>query len=337
MRIGSGEHTYEWVEDWARIPDTESARTGWAHSGVAVSSTGDVFTFHQGEPAMLAFNQRGELARSWRGEVGAAHAITLVRERDMEYLWLADNGARRAPAAGYEYQPWDRGSQAIKTGLDGRTMMRLERPDLPVYREGRYSVTSVAVFEERFGGNGDIWVADGYGQSYVHRYDRTGRYLGSINGEEGRAGAFKTPHAVFVDVRKPDPELYVADRSNRRVQVYDLDGRFKRSFGEDFMTSPSAFVVDGDHLVIAELRARLTVVDGADRLVCYLGENEAACQVPGWPNNKNAAGEPVRNAQLTPGKFNSPHGLGIDARGNLYVSEWLIGGRTIKLAKVSGI
>jgi hypothetical protein len=333
MQVGTGEHTYVWQEDWAQIPDTESARSGWAHSGVAVTSAGDVITFHPGDPVLLVFGADGRLKRRVESQAGAAHGICLVQEPGAEYLWVADNGAKRAPTAGYEYQP-ARGPQVLKLDLDGRTVQHIEKPDLPAYAEGKYSPTSVAVVEERFGGNGDVWVADGYGSHYVHRYGATGEYLGSINGEEGGAGKFTCPHAVYVDRRRSEPELYVADRGNRRVQVYDLDGTWKRSFGEAFLTTPSGFAADGDHLVVAELRARLTVLDGEDGLICHLGENEAVCAVPGWPNEKNAEGQAVRTSHLQPGKYNSPHGMATDPQGNVFVAEWLIGGRFVRLEKV---
>ncbi len=69
--------------------------------------------------------------------------------------------------------------------------------------------------------------------------------------------------------------------------MYDLDGGFKRVFGSDFLISPSGFAVDGNRLIIAELRARLTVLDADDRPVCYLGSNEEVCDVDGWPNNRD--------------------------------------------------
>ena len=200
-----------------------------------------------------------------------------------------------------------------------------------MYQEGNYSPTFVAVNEERHGGNGDVWVTDGYGESHVHRFSKSGEYLGSINGDEGRAGRFNCPHGIFIDRRRGDGELYVADRTNHRVQVYDLEGRFKRAFGSEFLSSPSGFVTHGDLMVVAKLRARLAVLDKDDNLLCYLGDNEQVCSVGGWPNNRNAGGELVPTAHLEPGKFNSPHGMAVDGQGNLYVAEWLIGGRFIKL------
>ncbi len=213
----------------------------------------------------------------------------------------------------------------VKTDLEGRRIFSLTQPDLSAYRPGNYCPTSVAVAEEGLGGNGDVWVADGYGQSYVHRFDREGRYLSSINGEEGQAGAFNCPHGIWIDRRKPQAELYIADRGNRQIQVYDLEGKFKRTFGSEFLTSPSAFAVVGELLIVAELRARLAVLDLADNLVGYLGDNSSVAEVDGWPNVPSHLNEP--------GKFNSPHGIATDVEGNICVAEWLIGGRFTKLVK----
>ena len=334
MQIGSAGNTYDWVEGWAALPETESARTGFAHHGVVVTRSGEIVTYHQGDPTIMVLDREGNLLRSWDIPLTDAHGMTLVEENGTEYLWIADNGAKRQASLGYDYPPGPRKGQVLKTTLDGETLMSLDRPDLEVYREQEYSPTWVAVNEERHGGNGDVWVADGYGASYVHRYDKSGSYLESLNGEEGNAGAFDCPHAIFVDRRRGEPELYVADRSNSRVQVYDMDGGFKRAFGSDFLTSPTGFATHGDQLIVAEFRARLAILDANDGLVCYLGDNEQVCDVAGWPNNQNAAGEVVPTSLLEPGKFNSPHGMAVDADGNIYVAECLIGGRFTKLAKV---
>lgn len=148
---------------------------------------------------------------------------------------------------------------------------------------------------------------------------------------------FDCPHGIFIDRRKGDPELYVADRTNHRVRVYDMEGRFKRSFGDDFLSSPSGFVTDGDLMVIAELRARLAVIGRDDNLVCYLGDNEGVCSKDGWPNGENQDGEVIPTGLLQPGLFNSPHGMAVDKQGNLFVAEWLIGGRFTKLENLRSL
>ncbi len=332
MRVGSEEHPYDWIDDWAKIPESDSSRMGWAHAGIVVTESGNVMTCHPGDPVVMTFDGDGNLLSSWQGDFADAHGITLVNEGGVEFLWIADNGSKRSHSHGYEYPPGESPvpGKAFKTTLDGDTVMSLEMPPLPVYEDTRYSPTTVAVNEERFGGNGDVWVGDGYGASYVHRYTRDGEYVASINGEEG-AGAFNCPHGIFIDRRKSEPELYVADRANARVQVYDMEGGFKRSFGTGFLTTPSGFVTHGDLMVIAELRARLAVTDLNDELLTYLGQNEQVCDVEGWPNNTSDDGRTIPTSLLETGKFNSPHGLAVDADGNLFVAEWLIGGRVIRL------
>ena len=310
MRIGTGEHSYEWIEEWAEIPDSESARSGFSHTGVIVTGAQHVVTFHPRDRALLEFDRDGRLLGSWDVGVENAHDIVLVEDAGAEFLWLADNLS----------------GQVIKTSMNGGTVMSISRPDYPVYREGKYSPTSLAVDERKFGGSGDIWVTDGYGSYYVHRYTQSGEYVGSINGEDGGGGRFVNPHGIRIDRRGRDPELYVADRGNGQVQVYDLDGAFKRVFGTDYLYRPCSFTTVGENLVVVEHRAgRLTVLDRNDDLVCYLGENPGVEDIPGYPN--------VGREHIHPGKFSSPHGVAADADGNLYVIEWMVGGRTIRLVR----
>jgi len=337
MKVGSGDYTYEWIDDWAKVPDSDTARLGWSHHGIVASETGDLITYHQEDGTVLRFDREGNLKGSWQGWFADAHGMTLVKEGDTEYLWIVDNGRKRLSTDGYVYPEGGptgpiRG-QAVKTTLDGKEVMSLDMLAISIYDEGDYMPTWAAVNEERCGGNGDIWVADGYGQHHVHRYDKSGNYVASINGTEGTAGAFNTPHVIYFDFRKDEPELYVADRSNGRVQVYDADGNFKRVFGEDFMTSPSGFATHGDNMVVAELKACVLVLDIDDNLLTYLGGDVAIADTEGWPNDLDSDGTPIRPATLTPGKFNSPHGMTVDSDGNIYVAEWLVGGRHVKLAK----
>ena len=309
--VGPSKVRYTWAEHWVRIPQTPSGQVDGRTHGIAVGQQGQIVLFHQADPAVVIYSPEGEVSAAWGDRFPGAHGLTLVNEEGEDFLWLADTKT----------------GEVVKTTLDGRTVLKIQRPALSIYENGKYAPTWVAVHEERHGGNGDIWVTDGYGTSYIHCYDKAGHYLDSINGSEGDAGAFKCPHSIFLDTRKATPELYIADRGNRRVQVYDVEGNYLRVFGADFLTSPCAFAVSGERLIIPELRARVAVLDGQDRLLGYLGENEAVCDRQGWPNHPDAL--------IHPGKFNSPHGVAADAQGNLYVTEWIIGGRITKLAPAS--
>lgn len=326
--------SYIWHEPWAAVPDPAAAREGWSHPGVAVTPAGEIVTIHPARPEVLFFSPEGRLLRSWMAPVVEGHGLAVTHEDGTPSLWIADPGSKRMGAP--TYAPHVEAGQVLKLTLDGEVVLSLARPTHPLYAQGKYSPTAVAVAEERFGGRGDLFVADGYGSSLIHHYDRAGTYLGTLDGTEGHDGRFATPHGVTVDWRKSEPELYIADRTNHRLQVYDLQGNWKRNVGESFLTSPSVFAFAGDRLIVGELRARLVVLDREDRVVDVLGANESVCTEPGWPNQTRATGEGVeRTTRLQPGRFNSPHGLAADATGNLYVAEWLIGGRYIKLAQVT--
>ena len=322
MRIVAGDNVYEWIDNWAQIPDTPSARTGWAHHGVVVTEADEVILFHPNDPKVLVFDTEGVLLRSWETGLTNAHSTTLVNEDGTELLWMADNYRNNVDERSGR---GEKSGQAIKTTLDGEVIMTVKHPDIEAYRERTFAPTSVAVNEERHGGNGDIWVADGYGEHYVHRFDRSGEYVGSINGAEGAAGPFGSPHGLWIGARKSERELYIAEQRTGRIQVYDLDGNFVRSFGSGFLSSSSAFATYGDLLMVVELRARLAFLDRDDNLVCHVGEREGARDMEGWPN--------VSSELLEPGKFNAPHGMAADSHGNLYIVEWMIGGRTTKLVK----
>lgn len=327
-----GGRLYQWREDWAELPDDDHAHNGWAHHGLAVTGSGALLGFHPGDPALLIFNSDGTVDQSIPCPVREAHGLTLVLQDGVEQLWIADNGTKPVRSQDGTYQPGhpDIAGQVIKIALDGTVLQQLQTPPLPDYEAASYSPTSVAVDEQRHGGSGEVWVADGYGQSLVHRFGADGTYLASISGQEGPAGRFSCPHAVFIDRRKSEPEVYVADRGNAQVQVYGLDGVFRRSFGNDFLTSPSGFATVGDWLVIAELFAQLAVVDNNDELIGYLGPDPEAKERPGWPNALSQRGSTTR-PPVHAGKFNSPHGVATDQDGAIYVSEWLVGGRLIKL------
>lgn len=331
MDISVGDLNYRWIDNWADTPKTEKYEHGWSHHGLVVTSDNEVIAYHSVDRAVLVFDTRGKALRQFNTNLLTAHGMALAREDHVEYLWAADPGAHRDPYNGYEYQPGRRNGSVVKLSLDGKVAQTLERPNISIYEEGSYSPTSVTVHQLGMGGNGDIWTADGYGENYVHRYTEGGEYVASLSGKEGRAGRFNCPHNIWVDYRKSEPELYICDRGNSRIQVYDLDGVFKRSFGEEIFTTPSAIAVHEDFMLVAELQARITIIDNNDNLVGYIGENEVVCDRQGWPNQMDVSGKLVRPKELIKGKFNSPHGIATDTDGNVYVTEWLIGGRFTKL------
>ncbi len=350
-RTGGGAvHVHDMTFDWADLSPLPEAMSSWAHNGIVVTGAGELIGFHAGK--LVTFDRNGYVSRSVDSGLTEGHGITLVREGVDEFLWTSDpgfvfeigldDGAEEwAPVFGKGVHVVSRPPRVVKMTLDGEILAELPIPprgvESPPGMMGDYCPCGTAVDEERLGGNGDIWVADGYGSNLVHRFDKQGNHQLTLTGEEG-GSRFLCPHAVFIDRRGgKTPELYIADRENKRIQVYDQSGRFLRTLGHGFLNSPSGFAVSDDLLVVAELYSRLTVLDAKDNFVGYVGASHNAQiglswpERPGWPNALNGDARVVRAHLSAPYEFNSPHSLAADADGNLYVSEWLVGGRYTKL------
>jgi hypothetical protein len=306
MTLSAGPYTFEWIEGWGTLPAPSPGSDGRTH-GVAVTADGRVVVFRQGTPAVLFLAEDGQVLDAW-GDFPGAHGLTLVEEDGEECLWLTDETT----------------GEVVKTTLHGEPLLRLDRPDHPAFKASPYAPTWVAVHERRHGGTGDVWVADGYGASLVHHYREDGTYVGTLTGEEG-AGAFDCPHAVWVELRGAEPELFVADRGNRRLQALGLRTGAWRTV-EGGLHLPCVGLPYGEGMLVPELSARLTFLSAEGKPLGYLGANETVCGLPGWPDLN---GELVRA-----GRFNSPHSATADARGTVYVVEWIRGGRLTKLRRL---
>jgi sugar lactone lactonase YvrE len=107
--------------------------------------------------------------------------------------------------------------------------------------------------------NGDLYVADGYGSSYVNQYDKNGKYIRTFGGPGAGAGQLLQPHGICVDTRGTEPVVTVADRRNNRLQTFTLDGKryeLARNEPRDPSDSPRAVAAGGDPHRALELDSR---------------------------------------------------------------------------------
>lgn len=296
---------YRWIDWTPFLPEPRRGADNQRTHGLAVTREGNVVVFRQADPAVVILSPDGELVEAWGDRFLGAHGLTLVDDGDREALWLTDQDT----------------AEVVKTTLHGETLLQLEPPDLPIYADRPYIPTWVAVVEERWGGTGDIWVTDGYSTHLIHRYDANGRYLTSIDGHE--VGTFQCSHGIWIDTRRGEPELYIADRGNKRLVVFTSEGAFKRIAGVGDLDSPCGGTPVGDRLVVPELGARISILDADDQVIQILGRNEPILDHPDWPN--------VPADHVHPGRFNSPHDLTVGPDGSIYVGEWIVGGRLTRL------
>jgi 6-bladed beta-propeller len=310
-----------------------------SHSSIVISRSGAIITGATSSATLHFRDRSGATTRLIEidGVDDDLHGITLVEEDGTELLWIADTATLLFGGQDdLDIRPLAPSGKVVQLDLNGKIVRRLEQPPHAEYASGsEYRPTRVAVDERRLGGTGDIYVADGYGASLVHLFSADGAYRTSLSGDEG-AGRFNCPHDVLIDRRKSEPELYIADRKNSRILVYDLDGSFRRVVGDGVLAGPTQLATSGSTLVITDLLAgRVTLLDGDGQLITHLFPSPAPPpdwdQEPdAWPNARDADGKLIP-ANLQPGAFHTPHGVAIDEHGRIYVSEFAIGERVAVL------
>lgn len=309
LLLGNRDHRYRWVEDWLKLP--EGMTLGNTHGCVCVDKAGRVYFNTDLEHAIVVVAPDGSVERTFGEEwKGGLHGMAIVEEGGEEFLYVAHTGRHCA----------------AKLTLEGEVVWTLPWPEASgkYQNEGQYRPTGIAVAPD-----GTIFVADGYGQSWVHRYSSDRSYLGSFGGPGTEPGKMRTPHGLVMETLGKTSYLVVCDRENRRLQRFDLEGNLVRA--EDaVLERPCNAVVSAGILAVAELRGRVTLLglddQGRRRVLAHLAEQPD-------PGKRAQNGVPVE--AWRPGEFLSPHGIGADARGNLYVLDWNRNGRVSKLERVS--
>jgi hypothetical protein len=314
VQVGNGRWTYTLADEWGALPAGMKYGFGCA---VVVDSKDRVFvTSRSTSPCMAIFDRDGKLLETWSNEftekvgfdtkqyAATAHGLYWSKEPGGEFFYWTENvaGGRNAPKIG---------ARVYKTDLNGKVLYTLGPGVKATSASAPFdfvSPTDVAVAP-----NGDIYVVDGYGSQLVHRFDKNFKLLKTIGGKGKETGKFNTCHGVWVNTLRNEPEVYIADRENHRVQVFSLDLEHKRTL-PDFRR-PCCFYQHAGHLYVPELGARVSIMDDDDKVVARLGD-----------------GADVKAADIRqhPDKFATPHALTVDSRGDLYVIEWLDFGRPRK-------
>jgi DNA-binding beta-propeller fold protein YncE len=235
--------------------------------GVAVNAKGHVFVFTRSNSAagpafapsaaqLLEFGPKGEfLGEIGKGLYAWSFAHTVRVDKD-DNIWAIDKGSdmvikfdpagrvlmvfgRRKESADHETRPWE--------NVD---------PPLPAVDGLFRQPTDVA-----WDSDGNIYITDGYVNSRVAKYDKNGDWVKSWGEKGTAAGQFRLPHAIAIDRNN---NIYVGDRTNRRVQVFDTDGTFLRMFSIDVPLAPGTHAVNGN----TPTGERLAAVIGAPNSIC---------------------------------------------------------------------
>jgi len=255
--------------------------------GVAVDSKGNIYVFTRsntaGGPAygpaaaqLFEFSPNGDFLREIGKGLYAWSEAHTVRIDKNDNIWAIDKGSdmviefnqagrvmmvfgRRKESADEDSKPWER-----------------VNPPLPAVNGLFRQPTDVAWDSE-----GNIYITDGYINSRVAKYDKNGDWVKSWGTRGTAPGQFNLPHAIVIDRNN---NIYVGDRSNRRVQVFDTDGKFLRMFTIDVPPPPGIPPVYGE-------------TPTGDRLAAVIGAPNSMCITTG-PNQVLFIGETTYPGRL---------------------------------------
>lgn len=341
--IGTGDFQYECHHGWGELPE----KIKWRNThGVTVDREGFIYIKHQGNDkapcdTIVVFDPAGKYVRSFGIEyAGGGHGIDIRYESDTPYLYLSDTLNR----------------QVVKCDLKGEWVWKKRYPrEAHVYDNlNKFRPTNVS-----FGPNGDLYVGDGYGSSFIHQYDAGGNWIRSWGGGGEEPGKMRTPHGQWLDDRPGrQPMVVIADRANSRLQYFTLDGQpvsclqgmlcskdnaapseadlAKRiekygSFPAQpqlALSFPADVDTQGEFMLVPDLHARVLIFNGQNDLVANLGHDAE------WTANVLQMKVRTDPSQWVNGKFVHPHDACFDKDGNIFVVEWVEAGRVTFLRRV---
>lgn len=260
--VGTGAYVYDVLRPWGLLP---AGHTFGLISHVAVDSKDRVYFYQRKDPPVLVFDGEGHFLSGWGdGRLRDAHGIYIGPD-DHVYVCNRDE------------------HEVLKLTTEGRVVLTLGQRGRPALQAPFNHPADVAVAP-----NGDIYVADGYGNSAVHRFTAEGRHLGSWGAPGAGRGQFTTPHGIWVDAGE---RVMVADRENNRVQLFSPEGDVYGEWAD--LYHPMDIYVDRSGTVY--------VTDQIPRITMYSPDGRML-----------ARGRPAAYGA---------HGVWGDSRGDLYLAE----------------
>lgn len=305
VRMGCGIMTFDTVPGWGLRPDGKSA-IGPTHGSVVIDKSGNIYT--SAREGVFVFSPDGKVIHNYLGkDYSNIHDMEIRQEGDAEFIY----GARNQDAEGIKFNI-----------AGGEIVLRLKFPAESGLNLTKFNPTAITVAP-----NGDIYLADGYASNYVFKYDRTGKYVMHFGKKGNGLKEFNTAHGMTLDTRYEPPRLLICDRNHEpkgRLLHYSLEGEFI----EEVITGlgmPTSAAIQGDYVSVPDLHGRLVILDKSNTIMAVLGHN---------PDPAKRANFNVPQEQWIEGIFSGTHGSYWDKDGNLYVQDWNVSGRIMKLVRV---
>jgi hypothetical protein len=305
VRMGCGLMTFDTVPGWGLGQDGKSV-IGPCHGSVVVDKDGNVYT--SAHAGVFVFAPDGKPLRSYLGPKYAdIHDMKIRDEAGGEFIY----GARNNNAEGFKFN-----------ARTGEIVLKLPFPEASGLKQAKFNPTAITVAP-----NGDIFLSDGYASDHIFKFDKTGKYLMHFGTKGNGLKEFNTAHGMTLDTRYNPPRLLICDRNHQpkgRLLHYSLDGEFI----EEVVTGlgmPTSAVVQGDYVSVPDLHGRVVILNKNNVIMSVLGFN---------PDPAKGGNYNIPQSQWIEGIFSGTHGSSWDKDGNLYVQDWNVSGRIMKLVRV---
>lgn len=297
--------------DWEKIP---------AHlkhgdvAGVAVDSADNVYLFTRNDNQVIVYDRQGHFLRVWGQDVFTwVHGLTIGPDDRVYCVDMGDHTVRAFTPHGELLMTLGNPGKPSETGFNGFNVRAwtVHAVESVCCGAGPFNTCcNLAVAP-----NGDLYVADGYGNCRVHRFSHDGELLQSW-GEPGTGpGQFHLPHGITV---ASDGRVLVCDRENDRIQVFDPAGRYLDQWTD--VQRPCNLTIDADGLVYV---AELWRPKGKGSFVHGVAMTDQPGRVSIFDLNGRRQGQWGGSSEHrdAPGNFIAPHDITVDSRGDIYVSE----------------
>ena len=303
---GNGEWIYEVVPGWGSLPPGTSF--GGTHGAIAQDNAGNIYVSTQSATGVLVYSHDGILIKTIANAYPEVHSLVHAEEHGVEYLYATVQ--KGTPAENWLF---------IKMKIDGTVVLKITAPPEAGFKApNEWRLTAALPAPD-----GSIFIANGYGDSRIFRFDKNGNYQKSFAEKGSGDGQLDCSHGLSLDLRYHQPLLLVCDRENRRLCHFDLDGKYVRTLTQH-LRRPCQAGFYGHYAVISELEGRVTILDEDNEPVAFLGDNPQKLQ---WANYE------LDPSNIKVGVFGAAHGCFVDSDANIFVSDWNHTGRVTKLAQ----
>ncbi len=305
VRTGNGIWSFEAIPHWGELPDGKNV--GPTHGGVIVDpKTGNIYVSTDAPHGILVYQADGKALPAIAPECTGFHAMAVREENGMTVIYGAQLGGPKP-------------LRICKLDTTGKVLLEISQASAGDVTGGWGGLTAVAVAPD-----GSIFCSMGYGSQHIHKFDAAGKLIKSFGGNGQGDGLTTCSHGMGIDLRFGAPRLLVCDRESRRLVHFDLEGNWIGVHATN-LRRPCTISILGDVCAVAELEARVTILDKNGAPISFLGDN---------PDQTQWAGFGISKDKMKLGIFTAPHGLSFDKDGNLYVQDWNASGRVTKLRKL---